>query len=279
MTSARNVSVRIVAGTAAALFFAGISLAPSGASAPGASAGARAQKGAHNSSPSPLIDHGGKILTASKTYAIWWGNPTAFPSDAASGIATLLDGFGGSDYLAIANEYMRGATAASTYEGSLSDTTTAPPSHAPSVSTIVNEVARLITTPDPNAIYFVYTSNFPNANYCAWHASGTINGVTVQVAYLPNTSGVAGCDPGNLYNANSLSQGTRSLADSTAHEFMEATTDPVPVSAWADQQGQEIGDKCNFVYSAPVKLSNKSVWQLQEEWSNASNGCVQGSGV
>ena len=153
------------------------------------------------------------------------------------------------------------------------------PAHSPSTATIANEVAKVLSangiSPDPNAIYFVYTSNFPHANFCAWHSAGAIGAATVQIAYMPNSAGVAGCDPGDLYKANTYSEGTRSLADSTAHEFMEATTDPVPISGWADKNGQEIGDKCNFVYSAPVKLANKSVWQLQEEWSNAAGGCVQ----
>jgi hypothetical protein len=58
---------------------------------------------------------------------------------------------------------------------------------------------------------------------------------------------------------------------------MESVTDPVPVTGWADKNGQEIGDKCNFVYStAPITLSNHSKWQIQEEWSNAAGGCVAG---
>ena len=262
---------RSVVGLVCAAALAAAGGAPAGADGP---SGGRALKGGPGATPSPLIDHGGKVLTASKTYAIWWGAQADFPSDAQTGIPQLLGGFGGSSYLAIATQYMRGATATSSYGGSFVDPS-APPTHAPNVSTIVDEVAKLIGTPDTNGIYFVYTSNMPKLNYCAWHAAGTAAGVTFQVAYMPNTAGVAGCDPGDLYNANTLSEGTRSLADSTAHEFMEATTDPVPLSGWADKNGQEIGDKCNFVYSGAVTLSNKSKWQLQEEWSNAVNGCQQ----
>ena len=246
---------------------------PAWAGADGPSGG-RAPKGAAAPTGSPLIDHGGRVLTSSSTYAIWWGVPADFPSDAKTGIAALLGGFGRSSYLAIATQYMRGGAPTSSYAGSIVDTS-APPAHAPSVSTLATEVAKLVGTPDPNGIYFVYTSNMPKLNYCAWHSAGTAAGVTFQVAYMPNTAGVAGCDPGDLYHANTLSEGTRSLADSTAHEFMEATTDPVPLTGWADKNGQEIGDKCNFVYSGPVTLSNKTSWQLQEEWSNADNGCQQ----
>lgn len=227
----------------------------------------------------PLVYNGGKLLPSSKTYAIWWGPTSGFPSDARTGMERLLGGFGGSSYLAIANQYMAGGAAAqSTFVQSLVDTST-PPAHSPSTATIVGEVAKVLSAhglaPDPTAIYFVYTSNFPHVRFCAWHAGGTIGTTTVQVAYMPNSSNITGCDPGNLFDANTYSEGTRSVADSTAHEFMEATTDPVPVTGWADKNGQEIGDKCNFVYQSAVKLANKSVWQLQEEWSNAAGGCVQ----
>ena len=78
-------------------------------------------------------------------------------------------------------------------------------------------------TPDPDAIYFVFTSNFPgHVNFCAWHSAGTCNGTTIQVAYMPNATGNAGCDPGDLYGCNMYSQGTRSLSNMTSHEYMEA---------------------------------------------------------
>ena len=47
------------------------------------------------SSSGNLVDHGGKVLAASKTYAIYWGTASAFPSDLQSGMAALLGGFGG----------------------------------------------------------------------------------------------------------------------------------------------------------------------------------------
>jgi hypothetical protein len=229
--------------------------------------------------PGPLIDHGGKLLSTSHTYAIWWGDQSAFPPD-SSDLVSLLGALGGSNYLAIANEYMRGATATSTYLGSFTDTS-APPSHGPTTAAIVAEACSVINanglTADTDALYAVFTSNFPKVNYCAWHSHGTCNGVDIQVAYLPSGTGVAGCDPfiaANL-NCNSVSQYTRSVADSLVHEFMETVTDP-DINAWLDQNGGEIGDKCNFTYASCVSLGGVS-WQIQEEWSNAANGCVQGN--
>src|SRR5947208_10875242 len=57
----------------------------------------------------PLIDHGGTVLPASRTYAIYWGTTGDFPVDLQSGMASLLSGFNGSSYLGIAQQYMRGA--------------------------------------------------------------------------------------------------------------------------------------------------------------------------
>ena len=279
---ASRLSVRSSVATSSVVALLALAAALAGPAEARASAGhSRGAKGGpHQSSTSNLIDHGGKILPASSTYAIWWGPQAGFPADAVAGMETLLAGFDKSHYLGIALQYMRGATSiSSSFKGSLSDSS-APPSHQPQVSVIVNEVGKVLDSnkiaPDPNTVYFVYTSNNPKSSYCAWHSSGSVHGVTVQVAYMPNTSGVAGCDPGDLYGANSYSEGTRSLADSTAHEFMESVTDAVPTSAWADRNGAEIGDKCNFQYSGVVTLGNGSSWQLQQEWSNADNGCTQG---
>jgi hypothetical protein len=239
-----------------------------------------AHAGSPKKAPSPLGYNGGKLLTNSKTYAIFWGTPSAFPSDLVSGMTALLSGFANSTYLATANQYM-GTTATTQFMGAYSDTT-APPKTGPNVSTIVNEVASVLAThgltAEPSAVYLVYTSNLPKVNYCAWHAAGTIGTTTVQVGYLPNTSLTTGCFPssGWFSSTTSYSYGTRSIADNTAHEFMEAITDPVPPTGWVDANGAEIGDKCNFVYLGPVTLSGaNNVWQIQSEWSNATGACAQ----
>jgi hypothetical protein len=231
----------------------------------------------HQGGGGNLIDHGGPVLAADSTYAIWWGATTAWPSDTQSSIDALFNGFNGTSFLGVANQYMRGGTATSSFVGNFFDSSS-PPSRSPSNTTLANEVCAVLNTngvtPSSNAIYFIYTSNFPSrVNFCAFHTSGTCNGVTIQFAYMPNTTGVAGCDPGNQLTCNSLSQGTRSLANVTSHEYMEAITDP-DLNAWFDQSGQEIGDKCAWQFQSCVTLTNGS-WQLQEEWSNATSGCVQ----
>ncbi len=234
-----------------------------------------------NTSSGPLIDHGGKILPTSNTYAIWWGIQSAWPVDVQPSMDSLFNGLNGTTFLGITDQYMRGGTSASTFHVNWMDTS-APPGHGPQTSTIVTEACNVIAangaTPDPNGIYFVYTSNFPtgHVNYCAWHSHGTCNGVDIQVAYMPNITGVSGCDPLGVVNLNcntALSEGAVALANVTSHEFMETITD-ADISAWYDSSGSEIGDKCAWKFSSCVTLTTGS-WQLQEEWSNAISGCQQ----
>ena len=231
-------------------------------------------QGGSKKSGGPLIDHGGTVLTASATHAIYWGTAADFPSDLQTGMASLLRGLSRSSYLGIATQYMRGATPSTTYAGAVSDPS-APPRRGPSVSDIAAEVCRLFASPDPNGIYVVFTSNAPHVNYCAWHASATCNGVTFQIAYLPNQALLPACSPYTKVDlgCNAYSEGTVTSADSVAHEFMEATTDP-HLDAWYDKNGQEIADKCNYDYQACVVLSTGS-WQIQSEWSNQIGGCLQ----
>lgn len=225
-----------------------------------------------------LIDFGGQITPASHTYAIFWGPAPAWSSDVVPGIDTLFSGFGGSNLLGIAQQYMRNTPISSAYQGHVLDPSTPPKRASP--ATLAAEVQKEYGSKlDPHGIYFVYTSNFPNGGgFCAWHSFATVNGQNVALAYMPNTSGVAGCDPGNLYGVTG-SEGLRSLANVASHEFMEAVTDTWPGSgsyAWVDSAKSEIGDKCAWQFTGPVTLSNRSRWQLQEEWSNRASGCVQG---
>jgi hypothetical protein len=150
-----------------------------------------------------------------------------------------------------------------------------PPKSAPNTNALGNEVCKLFANPDPSGIYIVFTSNAPNVQYCAWHAPTTCNGVTFEVAYVPNQALLPNCSPFTKTNlhCNGYSDGTATSADSVAHEFMESISD-AQISAWYDKNKQEMGDKCEYVYSACVALTGSS-WQIQAEWSNALGGCQQ----
>jgi hypothetical protein len=234
--------------------------------------------------PPAIPYNGGTILPTDKTYAIWWGNPSDFPSDAQDGIEDLFQGFQGSAYLGIANQYMLGKTAQSHFGRSLFDYS-APPTQDPSNTVLVSEVCTVLSNngikPSPTAVYNIYTSNFPNESYyCAFHDFGACaDGTIIHYTYVPNSSGIPGCyvAPPDL-SCNNRSVGTQAMANSTAHELMESITDPEGTSWVNYATGNEIGDSCNFLFTKCVYLSNGSRWQLQTIWSDKKNACVQGAG-
>jgi hypothetical protein len=235
-------------------------------------------KGGGPRSGQKLVDHGGRVLPASKIYYFWWGNTASWPSDANAGLTALASGLNGTNFMHdIFPQYMRGAgTPTTAFAGSYYDSS-APPTGNPSTSTMVNEACNVIKAnglaANPTATYTILTSNFPSrVNYCAWHSWGTCNGVTIQVTYLPNLTGVSGCND-QIYSCNGYSAGTQAIANVLSHEFSETITDATG-SAWYDNSGSEIGDKCAWTFSSCVQL-NGSSWQLQREWSNSVTACVQ----
>ncbi len=232
-----------------------------------------------------LIDNGGPVLQQSTVYAIYWGQQSAFPSDLKKALPTFFEGYGDSDYSHILDQYLP-AIETSDFDTTTVTDPTAPPSRSPSTATIVNEACKYIksgalpldpinATSNSGGIYFIFTSNFPSgANYCGWHSYGTCEGEEIAVSYIPNLNNVLGCNPGNRYHANAYSEGTRADANVVAHEESEATTDP-ELNAWFDANGNEVADKCAWLFSSAVTLANDTNWQLQELWSNAKSACVQ----
>ena len=283
-TTGRAALARAAAAIALAAGLASL-VSAQGAGASGASTNNLHTRGLKTAtSTSNLIDHGGKILPASKTVLVFWGPSSAWSSDVVTGLQGLFAGFNGSKYLGIAGQYMRGASISSSYTKTYFDSSSPPGKVSP--STLGNEVVKVVggsANVDTSTLYLVYTSNFPRGgNFCAWHSFASSTKGNFSVAYMPNTTGVAGCDPGNSWNLSG-SEGLRSLANVSSHEFMETVTDALPANAtygWIDSSGSEIGDKCawQFDSNAPaVKLGNGTIWQLQEEWDNSIIGCNQGA--
>lgn len=230
----------------------------------------------------PLIYHGGFLLPEPNIHAIYWGPAANFPSDLQTGLDDFFSDFAPTGYSEILTQYLVGSIGPLKIDDSL-DTST-PPRTGPSVSTIVNEACRVITAasvaPDSNGIYFVFTSNFPHISYCGYHAWGscTAKGVTatIEVSYIPNPDNVAGCTLPNVFGVspNNYSIATQSTVDTTAHELAETITDPQG-TGWIDKNGQEIGDKCAWMFADPVSLAEGSMWQVQELWSNSAGACMQ----
>jgi len=215
--------------------------------------------------------HGGTVLASNHTMAIFWGTSWPGGSDIVGGIDSFFGGWGGSHMAGDSTEYTGTngqVTRNSTYVGHTFDTTAAP-SRALSVSSAVAEACKISgNNPIADAVYFIYTdTGAGHVSYCAWHSWGTCsNGAPVQVAYMPNITGLAGCDPGN--NAGH-SQVLEALANVTSHELSEAITDPRG-AGWFDSSNGENGDKCAWAFQGIETLSNGSQWYLQGEWSNAA---------
>lgn len=240
-----------------------------------------------------MVFHNGTVLTSNKTEAIFWGsewNNASFAGDIITGLDTFFSGFGGSNYAGTSTEYTGTngqVTKNSTYLGHVIDSSAAP-TKAISVSTAVAEACKMTSNnPDPSALYLIYTSTGAgHVSYCAWHSYGNCsNGAPVQVAYMPNITGIAGCDPADTWTNHS--QGLAALANVTAHELSETITDPRN-GGWYDSSGGENGDKCAWSFAGPVTLKS-TAWKLQMEWSNAAytagtglanrsgqKGCLQG---
>ena len=236
-----------------------------------------------------LVNHGGPIMTASVVQAIYWGTQwgnAGFTGDKETGLDTFYSGWGGSNYAKTTTEYTSSngkVSGAVTYNGHVVDTSAAA-TGSPSTAAIVAEVAKMITNPVSNGYYPVYVDT-PRGNngFCAWHDTGTVRGIQVQVAFFFNLDGDSGCDPQDPSTVHS--QGLEALANVSGHELSEAETDP-HLNAWYDRQGNENADKCAWHFHLNSTFSNGSVWKIQGNWSNAAynnrtgyynRGCVDGN--
>jgi len=235
-----------------------------------------------------LVFHGGQIMNSAAVQAIYWGSSwsnSGFVGDKITGLASFYSGVGGSAYVGTTKEYSGSngsVTGAVSYGGSVVDTSSAP-SRAPSTTTVLQEVAKMISNPVANGYYPVYVdTRRGSAGYCAWHSAGTIGSVPVQFAFFFNLDGDAGCDPRDTWTTHS--QGLAALANVSGHELSEAITDP-RLDAWYDNGGSENADKCAWTFHAPVNFSG-STWKIQGNWSNAAYnaksgytlyGCVDGN--
>jgi hypothetical protein len=227
----------------------------------------REYSNANSSTGANMTYNGGSVLTSNKTMAIFWG-AWSNPGDKITGLDSFFSGFGGSGIAQVADQYSS-ITSSSTYLGHQLDTS-AVPSKALTVAQAVAEGCKITgNNPDPSALYLIYTSTAAGSvKYCAWHSWGSCaNGASIQVAYMPNIDGIAGCDPGDTSGLHS--QGLAALANVTSHELMETITDPRG-NAWYDSAGNEIGDKCAWAFDGLRTLTNGSQWLLQGEWSNSA---------
>ena len=234
----------------------------------------------HGKSSSPLLlYHGGPVMSSgAQVTPIFWGTSWTGSSDKVSGMATFYSGVGGTTYLGTNTEYTDSSGAhvstSVSYGGSLIDTSAAPKG-APQESDILAEVAKEIPHPVANGYYPVYVDTpRGHTKYCAWHSTGTANGVTVRFGFFFNLDGDPGCDPESP--ATGYSQGTAALGNVSGHELSEMLTDP-NLNAWYDASGAENSDKCAWTFGSQlITFKNRSQWKIQGNWSNAAYNASRG---
>jgi hypothetical protein len=239
----------------------------------------------HNSNPN-MLWHSGAIMPTAATQSIFWGTSwtsSSFVGDKITGLDSWYSGVGGSTYAGTSDEYTGSngqVTSSINYLGYFTDSS-AGPSRAPSTSTVLAEVCKVIPNPTANGYYPVYVdAKRGSAGYCAWHSYGSCGSTPVQFAFFFNLDGDAGCDPGD--NSGTHSQGLAALANVSGHELSEARSDPRN-GGWYDSAGNENGDKCAWTFGTPLlTFTNGSRWKIQGNWSNnaynAGTGYTNSSG-
>jgi hypothetical protein len=224
-----------------------------------------------------LIDHGGPVISTTRTFALWWGDTAAFASDARPSIERLLGGLDGSTYLNIANQYLRGARVTTSFGGTLFDASP-PPVNDPPKSVIVLEACQALLqhgiSPRTGDLVFVYTSNFPEfpnnvPKYCGWHGWGACLDQTLLVAYIPDVTNTL-CAAVTDICKTGYSLSTVAFITTSAHELMESITDPF-ATGWYLDYFIEVTDACGG--SSCVSLP-AGKFNLPAQHSNAIHDCV-----
>jgi hypothetical protein len=106
--------------------------------------------------------------------------------------------------------------------------------------------------------------------FCAYHSYFGSNTLYAAMPYAASFSCYTGYSPNN----NDADQ----TINVTSHEQMEAATDPL-LNAWYDYSGNEIGDKCAWIFGSINSYGGDVTWNghtyiVQKEWDNYRNGCV-----
>ena len=240
----------------------------------------------------PLLQWaGGPVLHSTTVVPVFWGSKwsnSSFTSDKVTGLDYLYSHIGGTGYAHTNSEYYDGAGNVDTThisKGSDLTDSSQTPSGAPSTKAVLQEVATVTNNHPVAGAYYPVYSDQPrgNAGYCAWHSSGTINGIQVEFGFFFALDNDPGCDPQAPPSVDH-SQGLSALANVSGHELSETLTDP-QLNAWYDQQGEENADKCAWTFSGTVQIGSQS-WKIQGNWSNAAanansgyanGGCIETS--
>jgi hypothetical protein len=119
--------------------------------------------------------------------------------------------------------------------------------------------------PDPNGIYYVFTSAGISessgflSRYCGWHSAATINTVTTKYSFVGDPSkSIATCAGQSANSPHSSANNNLVAGDAMVsvivHELEETATDP-QLNAWYDTSGYENGDKCAWTFGTATSVT------------------------
>ena len=114
--------------------------------------------------------------------------------------------------------------------------------------------------------------------YCAYHSfSGSGSQVFLYAGM--HYADINGCSSGQSPQGNAAD----SVINGISHEHQETMTDPIG-TGWYDSGGNEISDKCLFMFGTPLgsntfgqynEVINTRQYWLQQVWSQRAQSCVQ----
>jgi hypothetical protein len=231
----------------------------------------------------PLIAyHNGALIGTPTIYYIWYGNwNQSNGSDTPAGQQILRDfghNIGGSAYFAINTTYSAGGqviTGAVNFGGEATDTGSQGTrlTDARVGSVVVGALNAGKLPYDPNGVYFVLSSSNVSESsgfctqYCGWHSAGTISsgtygGQRLRYSFVGNANRCLNACAAQTTSPNG-NAGVDAMVSIVAHELEEATTDPDPLSGWADSGGAENADKCAWTFGQNLfTLSNGAIYNM-----------------
>ena len=270
---------------------------------------AHGQKSHQPGSNNNLSYHGGPVMHVNKVYAIYWFPPGSTYDATYQPVINTYFGdvaaaSGQSSNVYYSDTQYSDTTGpiqySSTFGGPILDTNAYPANGCKDRYTSIcltdaqlqNEIQSVISTnhltPNLSTEFFMFTpkgvgscagSSCAFSYYCAYHSQIGTGGNAILYANMPYAMTVpSACGSGESPNGSD--------ADSTlnvvSHEHNETITDPLG-TAWFDNSGNEDGDKCAWNFGAALggapgaeynQVIRRHDYYLQQEWSNASSGCV-----
>lgn len=242
-----------------------------------------------------------------ETKAVFWGPKWAsqrYSSEKIAGMDQWYEGFKGSSYSHILNEYLTPSRPV-TYSGHVVDENPPPFSWVSTGNTWSDAaVSEICTLMGSNQLPYRSSNNISHYNFpiyldrkrhigepCAIKGFDvcTVGKHTVWFAYSVTFDLDHDEACGVKDDVTGHSPGLSALANTTSRITADVVTN-WDNFGYYDESGNEIDDKCLGVFSVPfVTFTNGSIWKLQDLWSNAAyeasagypnaageKGCVDG---